>query len=232
MRFAKLCVSFVYVGAITVCVMLSKPASAAMMIVVNPIAGTGNYNLAPNGDFNLNQGAWGIIPTEPYGTFGWSGSEGFNGLGSRVALPQVPRSGPGFVHQREVTGLIPNQPYVLSGAFKVDDINAGQLYIDGGNTYAGYLPINNPLGFKPTGWFFAYNVFTPTGTNANIRFIRDSYGNDLQGGGYVDEIAVTPLASFVAPISTVPEPSSLILAPLGLGLYALVRRRRKAVSVS
>jgi hypothetical protein len=226
MRFAKLWFSFLYFAAITVRVTFSISANAAEIFVADPLPGTGSYNLVTNGNFNAGIGGWSRIATEPYGTMAWSNTEGFNGIGSITSTPTVPRSGPGFAYQQQVTGLIPNQTYILSGAFKVDDINTGNLYIDmtdavGGDT--GYRP---ELGLKPQGWFFTYNSFTPNGTTANVRIIRDTYGNDLQAGGYVDEIAVTPFASFVAPTSAVPEPSSLLL--LTPFLCSLLTRRRRA----
>ena len=218
--------------SLTLLVLLSAlklSADAAEVIVLSPIEGTGSYNLVPNGDFDSGIGGWSRINTEPYGLMSWDGVNGFNGIGSITTDATIPRTGPGFAYQRQITGLNPAETYVLSAAFNVDSIDAGQLYVDmtdaiGGDT--GYRP--DVLGFKPDGWFFTYNTFTPNGTTAIVRVIRDRYGNDLDPGGFVDEIAVTPLAAFSAPVTAVPEPASvggLALAAVVIATRRLRRRR-------
>lgn len=207
---------------------LGLATRAAEVIVLSPVEGTGNYDLVPNGDFDSGIGGWARINTEPYGFMSWDSSDGFNGIGSITTDPTVPRTGPGFAYQRQITGLDPSETYVLSAAFNVDSIDAGQLYVDmtdviGGDT--GYRP--TVLGFKPDGWFFTYNTFTPNGTTAFVRVIRDRYGNDLDPGGFVDEIAVTPLSAFSAPVTAVPEPTSFAALAIGAGLIATRRVRRR-----
>ena len=66
------------------------------------------------------------------------------------------------------------------------------------------------------------------GTRCTLRFYCDRYGNDLDPGGFVDEIAVTPLAAFSAPVTAVPEPASvggLALAAVVIATRRLRRRR-------
>jgi hypothetical protein len=216
---------------LAVCVVLSTRQIAVGNLILNPDPGTGNYSLVTNGDFSTGIDGWTRIESEPYGTMSWSSSEGFTNFGSITSNPTVPRPGPGFAYHRQLSGLIPNQTYVLSGAFKVDDINAGSLYIDMTDSYDG-----TDTGFtlsvvpKPIGWFFAYNTFKPAATSATVRIIRDTYGSDLLTGGFVDNIAVTPLESFVAPIPAVPEPSTYCTALAGLacGGYSMFRRRKRA----
>ncbi|MGB7328910.1 MAG: PEP-CTERM sorting domain-containing protein [Rubripirellula sp.] len=200
----------------------------AETVVTMPVAGSGHYDLVANGDFSAGISGWSRIQTEPYGLMAWDTTDGFNGIGAITSNPTTPRSGPGFAYQRTITGLVAGDTYILSGAFNAETLGAGALYLDMTDSIGGDTGIRpTVLGSVPSGWFFTFNEFVPSGTSANVRIIRDSYSTDLRTGGLVDEIGVTPASTFVPPVSAVPEPGTFATIVFLSGFASLSRRRKR-----
>ncbi|MCY2976671.1 MAG: PEP-CTERM sorting domain-containing protein [Planctomycetota bacterium] len=88
---------------------------------------------------------------------------------------------------------------------------------DDGTQYFDRFGVTNALGSGASTGIRVGNVINPwmSANNSIATFERPFYALS-------EELTV----------AAVPEPSSLLLAPLGLGLYALVRRRRMAKEVS
>jgi hypothetical protein len=134
-------------------------------------------------------------------------------------------TGSGYSTDQTITGLTPGATYVLSGYFNTTNLTTGNLYVDmvdvPGNPSAGWGGISATN--NPGGWFFAYQTFVANAATSTVRMVRDGFFNTVTGVGYIDDVAITPVAKFVAPQSAFEGTATNIYDPvLGTGKFNLV----------
>ena len=126
-----------------------------------------------------------------------------------------------------VFGTLNDALFELAGLLKGDEYD--HLTVDGNLTFGGVLRLSFINGFKAKAGdtFDLFDWTTATGTFSSI-----STQNALLGTGLAwnfDNLYTTGSVSVVA-TTPVPEPESSALIALGLGLVAMVTRRKKKLS--
>jgi hypothetical protein len=90
--------------------------------------------------------------------------------------------------------------YVLSGLIHGGDQISNWAYLDvlrpNGDSYGFH--VDSVLGVPE--WTFAYGNFTALDDSVSVRLVRDYLVDDIQSRVYFDEVAVTPVGQFAAPI--------------------------------
>lgn len=218
------------IGIIVLAVGASVASRAQSGLIQGPfLPGSGNYTTVTGGDF------------EATNSLAWFGYEGGWGQGQVFRESQAAYRGDygmrmtrlatfGGYASGTLTNLTVGETYVLSAFIKPDTVwQDGMAYIDvmAGAPYTG-MGITNMNSSHEDKWHFAYTTFTVTQPSVVVRVVNATAG----AGGIVpdgattfwDDVAITPVAQFVAP-TTVPEPATLI--SLGAALGVLARRRRR-----
>jgi len=142
---------------------------------------------------------------------------------SFAAIPHYSGAG-GFALNQDGVPLVPGQNYVLSGFIYTGEAASGAAYLDL-NDVSWEVTALVPIGVSQ--WQFVYETFTAGANTATIRLVRD--GNmDWPSRVYFDEVAVTPLGSFI-PVSAVPvpEPSTYLAGLTALGMLGLSAWRNR-----
>jgi len=116
-------------------------------------------------------------------------------------IPVKDGAGPGFGSGRDVS-VLPGETYVLSAFFFTSNLR-GHLYVDLGD--GQFEPVKDNLdAVRGTAgvdrWQFVYARFTAPQGVTHVK-VRLSYDATFRVGevGYIDDVAVTPAASFRAP---------------------------------
>jgi hypothetical protein len=207
----------------------TAPARAQTFISA-PFDNLGTQTLVPNGDFENGLTGWSIFNSMV--TFTTSNVNPLVGVSSVRGTITTPFSGAGSALFQTVSGLTPGATYVLSAFFNTSNLNPlADAYIDLGDI-AGEPQVGLPGGVIATQFGFA--TFIAPGNSVTVRFVVDATGATVPAGSFAtaDNIAVTPLASFVpvnAAASAAPEPGTLALLGLtGLPLGGMMIRRRHA----
>ncbi len=186
---------------------------------------TGNWNVIYNGGGELGATTgWSVFP-------GWMASlslDTFHKIAGNYSFKMHMKvNNPNWRWGAAASNYasVSSGKYVISGFFYKDYSITGGMYLDL-NDLAVYDTSNNSVSDNimvdrvAAGWQFIYGVFDFDGPRTlHIRVVRDSAfsaGEDF----YFDDIAVTPLSEFHAPLhpsnSVVPEPVSGGLFLLGL----------------
>jgi hypothetical protein len=217
-------------SAAAILVSLTTPAEA-QTLVSGPFANLGNQTLVPNGDFENGLTSWNVFNTSV--TFTTTNVNPLFGANSVRGAINTTITGPGSAITQVITGLTPGNTYVLSAFINTENLTPqAKAYVDLNDVFGD--PDVGPLGGSST--VFAYAPFVPINPSITIRFVVDAPNATVPAGSFAtaDNIAVTPLASFVpaSPIaSAAPEPGSLNAMAFG-GLLVLpvvcgmIRRRR------
>jgi uncharacterized membrane protein YkvA (DUF1232 family) len=178
--------------------------------VLDPVPGAGAFNLVPNGGFETGSRAPEWVPGVGLGPGGTElgnfviSSSAFDGrfsAATQTIAPTLPTGG--YAWQQTITGLVPGATYVLSGFFNTSGLSAGDLYLDmndiPNDPGVGIFGLGSSATTNPSNWFFCYQSFVATGSTMTVRMVRDGYGDVTSGVGYIDDVAITPLAHFAAP---------------------------------
>ncbi len=200
---------------------LTSVAFAQSGLIQGPfVAGSGNYTTIPGGTFEVSDPLTGWFQS-----FMVSSVTSPTLWGDRVGLVTFPANGFYAVHKPLENSLVVGQQYVLSGFMRAEE-PGGSLAIDVGNfagqfwnqTAATAVQVDES---NLTKWTFGYVIFTADNPSMTVRLVRNG-PTVLNANNFFDDIAVTPVNSFVAP-TPVPEPATM--TALALGLLALARRR-------
>ena len=203
-------------AVVTVLALAIGSAPAATTYVMDPVPGTGSFDVLPNGGFETGAllPEW-LISFTPWGSFSVTSEQAFAGSYSAVTVPNQNFGIGGYMTISQLNIPISSgQTYVFSAFFNTEAASAtAHLAVD----------MDGPIGvgaLPQTGWHFAYDTWTASGNELDVRAFLD--GTVLSTDrGYVDQIALTPIGEFSPPI---PEPATLGL--LCLGGIALLRRRK------
>lgn len=203
------------------------PLSATQIQLEGPFwSNVGYWTDVTSGGFETGLSPWSVI-TPSRGTMEASTQTDYAGNASVKINALTTFTGPGYGIGQTIS-VTAGQTYVLSGFLQQGTITTGRIYLDfcdvGWENEVHFAVSSTPKA----AWQFAYGTVTiPVGvTSVYLRLVHDL--NVIAGQyAYVDEIALTPIASFVAPVP-VPEVSSLWC--LGLVLGCLVCRKAIAHS--
>ena len=215
--------------SLTICLtaVAFTPASNASLIIGPFDSASGSWTLIDNGNFENGLDGW-SNSTSP-GNFALDSTLFMSSSHSVRSVPNSGFDGPGFAlsHSVDITG---GETYVLSGFINTRDMATGNLYIDMNDVAFDPNLGSGELSYNTDEWQFLYQSFLPDAgvSSLTVRLVHDS--NVPSGeSGYFDDIAITPVSSFVAP-TVVPEPSISTLMGAGLSLLAINgwRRRRTA----
>ncbi len=199
-------------------------ANGGTNIVVNPLPGTGNFDLVPNGGFETGTMAgWSpdASPAQQLGDFVVSdfAYEGNFSAATQSNLPSQP-SGAGYAYKDMATGLTPGATYVLSGCMNQGSLATGDLRLDLWTPTAtnySYAPVPgigvlSPAATNPANWIFCYQSFVANASTLTVRMVYDTYFQNTSGVGYIDDVAITPISQFVPPQDVVPAITATSLA--------------------
>jgi hypothetical protein len=206
---------------------LTAPTRAQTFISA-PFDNLGTQTLVPNGDFESGLTGWSIFNSTV--TFTTSNANPLVGANSVRGTITTPFSGPGSALFQTVSGLTPGATYVLSAFFNTSNLTPlADAYVDLGDI-VGEPQVGLPGGVLATQFSFA--TFIAPGDSVTVRFVVDATGATVPAGSFAtaDNIAITPLASFISPnavASAAPEPGTLSLLCLtALPLVGVAIRRR------
>lgn len=195
-----------------------------------PFDGLGAQTLVPNGDFENDLDGWGVFNSMI--TFAPTTENPLFDTTSVRATVTTTFSGPGAAIFRTVSGLTPGETYVLSAFINTSNLTPqAEAYVDLSDIFDD-PQVGVPGGLPTTQ--FTYASFVANDTFVNVRFVVDAIvPNVVPTGSFAiaDNIAVTPLASFIpvnSAASAAPEPTSLAILAIG-GLSFLSARRRNQV---
>ncbi|MEA2709960.1 MAG: hypothetical protein QOF78_2561, partial [Phycisphaerales bacterium] len=190
----RLCFAFV-ASLVTLSV-----TNARADVLVNPVVGTGNYALLPNGGFEAGLTNWNI--EAQYHPGDYVASQDISIAGSWVAksVPGTSFSGYGFT-RGQLYPFVGGQQYVISGY--IDASRAApsdNSYVD---AFFSFVPGSQAVAVSGEPRLqFVYSTFTAPSTQSHwVRLVRDN-NVDVGHYTYFDEIAVTPASQFVPPSGT------------------------------
>lgn len=223
MKFKKL--SMLFVSGL---LLLDRPTKAA--IVFDPVVGTGAFSLVPNGGFESGLTGWSDQrgQSQGRGSFSTGGVVAIDGHDMAWSRPNLSFTGPGFT-VGTIVSVVPNATYVLSGYLYAGECtNAGySVAIDVyDSAYTTQYAVVKAVSGDPR-IQFVYSEFTVPAFQSQL-YVRLLRENQVTAGqrGYYDDVAITPIALFSPPVSSIPEPSSS-LALFGISGGAMIHRRRK-----
>jgi hypothetical protein len=163
--------------------------------------GSGSYNRVSGGGFEsvASPLAWTMAFSS--GDFVRDCTVGAVGACSARTNTLLPQA---YAMSQEVA-VVPGATYVVSAFFLTGGLANTNFYVDLGDV------MGEPQFLAPVGrnyWQFGYDTYTvPQGrTRITVRVVRDGYPA-VGESGYVDDIAVTPVGSFVAPARRCGPPS-------------------------
>lgn len=206
------------------------PVTAEAGLVLQPVIGTGQWTLLPNGGFETGKlTPWANEVNTHLGQFVVSTENPYQGRYSVKAVPTQEFATYGFGLRTGEIPVIPGETYVLSGFFNLTQSSPGNFYLDLNDTPDEVTTGVYFDNYGISGWFFAWEIFTvPKDViSVRVRMIRDHIVH-VGEYGYIDQAGLTLARDFVPPTSAVPEPSTLASAGVAVVVaLAYVRYRRK-----
>lgn len=175
------------------------------------VPGSGSYTLVPGGDFESGSSEW-ILEGSYYGS--WAISLDYALSGSHAAKGTAGRSSNyyGFAWDNRDVPVAGGQTYVVSAFFYRLQAEDYWLYVDLDDV--SWDIHNQSRSTHGDEWQFRWSEVTvpPDVSFVTVRLVMDS---NLDPGdiGYVDDVAITPIAEFVPPESLVPGPTILVREP-------------------
>ena len=229
--------------AVTTVLGLTANAALVQLSFSDIVPGTENTTLVTNGDFESNGGNNSSSAT------GWTGSGQMFVTSDNVGGLIPSYDAGSFVAKAHVSPFTNNGGYfrLASLAANTDYVLSAYMWnLSDPNETSRQWNVNVDLNDVPTDpqlrlfasnpdadqGYFVYNTFNTQDTGANV-IVRVFY--DVPGGGTTgwphqpvgalwDRIAITPAAIFSPPV---PEPSSLVLATVGMICLSCYRCRRR-----
>jgi hypothetical protein len=136
--------------------------AAAVVHILDPVAGTGRYDLVPNGGFETGMMTNWTLQQDVKGEFQASSEESFEGSFSAKSITKLTRTGNGYAASQTLP-VIPNTDYVLSAFFLRSSLSDARMYVD-----LWDVPYDiQPFGLKVPGWQFSYGIFN-TGSDNSV----------------------------------------------------------------
>jgi hypothetical protein len=193
---------------------VSGEALLAQSPIFDPVLpGSGNWTTVANGNFEalsgsllvsdqfITPGSWYLFTSA--GRSGTATAEASAARSGQRGIRIQPgnNSGAGIALTLGSVFFLPSTPHVLSGWVRRSDTTSANadIYLDLWGAAGGFRVDTAP---QP-GWQFVYGVFTPTGGQIGIRAVMDQTVASSEVV-LVDELAITPLASFAPPVQAVP----------------------------
>lgn len=189
-------------------------ALLAQSPIFDPVLpGSGNWTRVANGGFEtlagpllvsdqfITPGTWYLFTSA--GRTGTATAEAAAARAGQRGIRIQPgnNSGAGIALTLGSVFTLPPTPHVLSGWIRRSDTTStnADIYLDLWGAAGGFRVDTAP---RP-GWQFVYGTFTPAGGQFGIRTVMDQVVSSSEVV-LVDELAITPLSSFVPPVAAVP----------------------------